>query len=319
VLLLVTNRDDLTADRLVLELRRRKADFRRFNTEDYPRRVRFSWSPRDGGRLRFDDAATPDLVAGDIGAVWWRRPLMPAVAPALPPTEARWAAGEALAALDGFWRTLDARWVNPPAAEAAADCKPEQLHRARALGFDVPDSLVTNDAAAARAFVGGRPSICKSLRDARVPEGAGDEGLFYTSPIMGADLADDDAFGPEPYLIQELVPKDHDVRVTVIGDHAYACRIDSQDDGPAARVDWRLGDVERMPHAQTSLPPAITASCLALTRSYGLRYAAIDLARRPDGGYTFFELNASGQWAWVEQLTGLPLAAALADELLEAR
>jgi hypothetical protein len=40
------------------------------------------------------------------------------------------------------------------------------------------------------------------------------------------------------------------------------------------------------------------------------------LARRPDGGYTFFELNPNGQWAWVEQLTGLPIAAALAEELL---
>lgn len=52
-----------------------------------------------------------------------------------------------------------------------------------------------------------------------------------------------------------------------------------------------------------------------MTHSYGLRFAAIDLARRTDGGYTFFELNPNGQWAWVEQMTGLPLRAALANEL----
>jgi hypothetical protein len=40
------------------------------------------------------------------------------------------------------------------------------------------------------------------------------------------------------------------------------------------------------------------------------------MIRRSNGGYTFFELNPNGQWAWVERLTGLPLAARLADELL---
>jgi hypothetical protein len=46
-----------------------------------------------------------------------------------------------------------------------------------------------------------------------------------------------------------------------------------------------------------------------------LAFAAIDLARRPDGGYTFFELNPNGQWAWLEQRTGIPLRSRLADLL----
>jgi hypothetical protein len=41
----------------------------------------------------------------------------------------------------------------------------------------------------------------------------------------------------------------------------------------------------------------------------------VDLARRPDGSYTFFELNPNGQWAWIEQRTSVPLRAHLADLL----
>ena len=58
--------------------------------------------------------------------------------------------------------------------------------------------------------------------------------------------------------------------------------------------------------------------CLALTRSYGLAFGAIDLARVDDGLYTFFEINPNGQWAWIEQLTGQPLRQAMAG-LLTAR
>ena len=35
-----------------------------------------------------------------------------------------------------------------------------------------------------------------------------------------------------------------------------------------------------------------------------------------DDRFVFFEINPNGQWAWIEQLTGQPLSAALADELL---
>ena len=81
-------------------------------------------------------------------------------------------------------------------------------------------------------------------------------------------------------------------------------------------MDWRLGDVAEMAHTVESLPSEVAARCVELTCSYGLRFSAIDLARRPDGAYVFFELNANGQWAWVEKRCGLPLAAHLAGELL---
>jgi glutathione synthase/RimK-type ligase-like ATP-grasp enzyme len=311
VLLLVTNREDLTADWLVLELDRRGTTFERFNGEDYPTEVWLRWAP-DRASLRFGGR---DLARADIRSVWWRRPLPPQMPPDLPGPEADWATGEALAALEGFWRTLDAHWVNTPARNAEADSKPEQLRRARGLGFTVPDTIVTNDPGAARAFLVGHPNaVCKSLRTAHVPSGSG-EGVFYTSLVSIEDLADAAAFGPEPYLFQSLVDKDYDVRVTVIGDTAYSCRIESQD-SPEARLDWRRGAIEQLPHAVEELPSDIASRCVALTHSYGLRFSAIDLARRPDGGFTFFELNPNGQWAWVERLTALPLAARLVDELL---
>jgi glutathione synthase/RimK-type ligase-like ATP-grasp enzyme len=313
LLLLVTNREDVTADWLVIELRRRGAPFVRFNTEDYPTRAIVRWTPSCAS-LMIDGC---EIAADAVTGVWWRRALPPQLDAGLSDAEARWASGEATAALNGFWRSLNARWVNPPASNIEADGKPEQLRRAARLGLDVPPTLVTNDVAAARMFVERHERVvCKRLYSARVPRGRGeDDGLFYTSVVTLDDLSPTSGFGAEPYLLQALVEKRSDLRVTVIGDDAYACEIASQNQ-PEARIDWRLGDAARMAHTAEPLEHDVAERCVELTRGYGLRFSAIDLARRPDGGCTFFELNANGQWAWVEQLTGLPIASRLADELL---
>lgn len=313
MLLLVTNSDDLTADWLVLELQRRQAAFVRFNTDDYPIEATLHWTTTDA-RLEIGDTL---IRASEVSAVWWRRPVPPAMPHTRPPAEAAWASGEALAGLDGFWHAIQAHWVSHPAAIAAADSKLEQLARAQRSGFTVPRSLVTNDPRRARDFVGELPSaVVKSMRSGRVP-GDSDGGLLFTSSVTSADLDEAaDIFGPEPYFFQETVAKDYELRVTVIGERAFACRIDST--GIAdADSDWRQGAIEAIPHSATDLPYELADRCVRLTQSYGLRFSAIDLAFTPDGQHVFFELNANGQWAWVERLTDLPLAARLADELLQ--
>jgi hypothetical protein len=308
---LVTQRDDLTADLVVLELQERHAEFMRFNTEDFATRATLNWTPHES-RLAVRDRV---LEPAEVGAVWWRRPAYPSVTTDRPHAQAVWAGGEAQTALEGFWRMTNAHWVNRPEANDAADCKPEQLMRAIRCGFDVPATLVTNDADSVRMFAGDvGPIVCKALRDGVVPTEDGDK-LFFTTVVDVDGPAALDELGPEPYLFQALVAKRYDVRVTVIGDDAWACRIDSRAD-PSAAIDWRRVDPEGLTHEIEKLPKGLTQRCIELVHSYGLRFAAIDLARRPDGGYSFFELNANGEWGWIERLIGLPICSALVDELL---
>lgn len=229
---------------------------------------------------------------------------------------ARWALGESRAALDGVWQTVHALWINAPQANRLAGAKLHQLRRARELGFAIPPTIVTNDRDTLRAFVksgqGVGGVICKPIEEGRLELAEGDR-LFFTSPLdVGPeDLLDD--FGPEPYLFQQLIPKDYDLRVTVIGDTVFATRIESQP-LEEARIDWRRAGTQ-LKHAADELPAELRSLCLELTRSYGLEFGAIDLARTPDGKYVFFEINPNGQWAWIEQLTGQPLRATMADLL----
>jgi len=308
--LIVTNRGDHTADFLVREFERRQVPFLRLNTEDFPSDVILRWSSDGDHELRSAGHAYP---LSEFPSVWYRRPIGPRQ-PKGRPGVSEWAVRESEEALRGLWRSHRALWVNHPDANHRAEFKQEQLLRARDLGLEIPETLVTNSGEEARAFATSVPAgvVCKPLRLGRLLH-RGEEKLFLTSRVSPAQLQDFPE-GGETYLLQALVEKRADIRVTVVGEHCFAVEIDSQSD-PDSLVDWRHGGTA-LHHAVHQLPDQISRLCVELCAGYGLCFGAIDLALRPDGGYTFFEVNPNGQWAWIEQLTGLPLSSALADLLL---
>jgi glutathione synthase/RimK-type ligase-like ATP-grasp enzyme len=51
-------------------------------------------------------------------------------------------------------------------------------------------------------------------------------------------------------------------------------------------------------------------------QALGLCFGAIDLILTPDGEYVFLEVNLNGQWAYIEDLLGLPISAAIAEMLI---
>ena len=312
MVLIVTERGDIHADLMVKELQDRGEAFLRFNTEDYPQQAVLSWRTDGRRQLRL---MGQEHSLEDVDAVWYRRPVPPQMPAGMSEAAAAWAYGEAREALLGVWRTLDARWVNHPDKNRVAESKLNQLRVASELGFEVPATLVTNDAQAVQEFIAAQPTgvICKPLSDGHVPVGD-EEHVFFTSRVI-PDAVPLEDLGPEPYLFQALVAKSFDVRVTVIGEDVFAASIESQQD-IETQTDWRRGLPGSLRHDVIDLPKALAERCVALCRRFGLLFGAIDLAGRPDGAFSFFEINPNGQWAWVEQQTGMPLLSRLADLLV---
>ena len=56
----------------------------------------------------------------------------------------------------------------------------------------------------------------------------------------------------------------------------------------------------------------------ALRQQFGIRPIPADLIVTPAGETVFLELNPSGEWGMLERDLGLPIGAALAEELLRA-
>jgi glutathione synthase/RimK-type ligase-like ATP-grasp enzyme len=97
--------------------------------------------------------------------------------------------------------------------------------------------------------------------------------------------------------------------------------IHSQGD-PRGRIDFRLALAENpsaLPHVVHELPARVSEQVLALVRALNLVTCAIDMVVTPAGDYVFLEVNPSGQFGWIEGLTGLPITAELVGLLMRGR
>jgi len=223
-------------------------------------------------------------------------------------TEQWWAEGEARMGFGGVLASLPCAWVSDPLAMARAEYKPLQLAAAAEVGLRVPATLVTNDAAAARAFVTAQPSgaIYKTLCGGPHTEN-GRAVALHTARVDVAQI--DESVRTTAHLFQQRVQKAFDARVTVVGERVFAARIDTT---AAGAEDWRADDGVRFSVLQ---PPAATVdAAVALLYRLGLRYGALDFVVDSDSRWWFMEINPNGQWAFVPDLRA-PITQAIADEL----
>jgi glutathione synthase/RimK-type ligase-like ATP-grasp enzyme len=303
--LLVTNERDIGADFVVDELDRRGVRVVRLNTERLPD-CRCTVVP---GREWRVETPTRRLRSSEACGVWWRRPERPAQPDDV--TDAEWDAVVAQ------WRALCTAlatvpgpvWVSPPHALARAEDKALQLVEAARVGLRVPSTIWTSDLSAARVFMReqGDAAFVKSVATAYWEERETSTFVFGR-PLDTAALPEESALTGAPVALQQLVPEKVDVRVTVVGESVFAAECDAAPVG-----DWRLvADARWRDH---NLPRDLGARALELTRTLGLRFAGLDLLRANTGDYYFIELNPNGEWGWLQQEVGLPLAHGLVEVL----
>ncbi len=115
-------------------------------------------------------------------------------------------------------------------------------------------------------------------------------------------------------MFQEYIPKALELRITVIGDRIFPVAIYSQEN-PLTIEDWRKDQEGNLTYSEHKLPSNVEDMCRRLLREFGLQFGAIDMILTPKGDYFFLEINPNGQWAWIEEITALPMAKALIDLL----
>jgi len=302
---------DATADQVVRALDERGVDVHRVNTAWFPEQLRLSarllgdhWS----GTLR-TPARVIDLES--VTAVWYRTPRAYQFPPELSPSERAHANLEAKYGLGGVLSSLPVLWVNHPARLADAAYKPVQLVAARRCGLTVPDTLITQDPEAVREFAAGATTVTKILGANTILE-EGVRKVAFTRIVDESDLADLRGIDVTTHLFQRWVPKVYEARVIVIGEHVTAAAIHA---GSAeSYVDWRT-DYDGSTYELVDPPADVVTGVRELMSVLDLRYAALDFVISPDGRWHHLEINAGGQWGWIEDKTGAPLTDQLADLL----
>jgi ATP-grasp ribosomal peptide maturase len=308
--LVATEANDVTADMVIAHINQRGVPVVRFNPADFGTDLTMSARFGIGQSPVTGQIRTPSRIVGleRVGAVYWRRPVWP-VFEHLQDADAQFAAAQVRYGLAGtLYGMHGCLWLNHPLRNAAADYKPAQLALAHRMGFCVPPTLVTNDLNEARRFIRDhRQVIHKALR--WTPYQRDGVGLTsWAEPVSAEELDETVRFAP--HLFQARVDKVADLRVLIVGRRTFAVRIDSD------LLDWRR-DYSALTYSVVELSNRMEKTLLAYLDHFGLASGSFDLAVDRDGAFHWLELNPNGQWGWLEEKTGLGMAAAFAELLVQ--
>ncbi|MBO0802111.1 MAG: ATP-grasp ribosomal peptide maturase [Nocardiopsaceae bacterium] len=311
VVLVVTHWFDPTADVVVGELGRRGAWVFRFDAADFPRRLRVTGTLGPDGWACALRLGSRHAELADVSGIYFRRPTSFSFG-TLPEPDAAWAREEARAGLGGLLMAHQ-RWLNHPHHLGYAEYKPVQLAEAARAGLRVPKTLITNDPGRAREFTAGLDQAVYKQMSAVRPPGDGEPQMLYTSVVEEKHLAEDGgAVAATAHMFQERIQADYAVRLTVVDDRMFAAAI--RGSSPRACLDWR-SEQDKLTYEPVTVPEDAARGTRALMRAFSLRFGAFDFLVTDDGGWVFLEVNPNGQWAWIEQATGMPIAAAISDAL----
>lgn len=222
-----------------------------------------------------------------------------------PPDSPVRAAGRALHEILGQWADVSpAQVVNRYVAMGSNFSKPYQAQLIREHGFDVPETLVTNDPGRVLAFRAAHgPLVYKSISSER----------SIVSRLEEKDLARLDRLRWCPVQFQAYVPGPN-LRVHTVGADAFGTLIETD------AVDYRYA-TRQAGRAATFRPYDLDADlagrCVDLAAALGLAVAGIDLKLAPDGRVVCLEVNPSPVFSYYELHTGQPIADAIA-RLLDA-
>jgi glutathione synthase/RimK-type ligase-like ATP-grasp enzyme len=312
--LVITRAKDATADHAFRRMRERNIPYLRLNAEDFG---------KETITLRFPNIHDSIITVGNvrisinnIRGVWLRRLGKPE-AKHIQDSEARSFAeseldftlrwlidllGNYCSVLDDETKILEGR------------NKFDQLALAEIFGFQIPATLVTNDPMAAAGFV-------KNYKAAAIKSVAGYgrqvQGGFYTvyTKLVTEDvLAQFDSIRLAPVCLQEYVEKEFELRITVVGEKVFGCRIDSQTT-QKTQVDWRRYD-NTTPYSIFEVDEKLKGQLVAMMKHYGIRFASFDMISTPEGRIVFLEMNPASQYLWIEKRIGLPITDAIIDEIL---
>lgn len=195
-----------------------------------------------------------------------------------------------------------ARVVNRVAPMGSNFSKPYQAQLIKRYGFEVPETLITNDPELVRAFRArhGRV-IYKSISGVR----------SIVQTLTDDDMTRIDDIRWCPTQFQAFV-EGTNVRVHTVGDKVFATAIstDATDYRYAHRQSGDYADLRPV-----DLSDELAEMCVNLSAGLGLAFAGIDLKITPENHVYCFEVNPSPAFSYYESQTGQPISRAVAEYL----
>jgi glutathione synthase/RimK-type ligase-like ATP-grasp enzyme len=270
------------------------------------------------------------LNLSDVDTVWWRKPKPVTVnRDDFDDYDEKFIHREYPNFLKGIWGMManETFWVSHPRALFEASYKIEQLERARKLGFNIPNTIISNNIDEVAMFIESNPRVIYKLLSspmlleqedlnelAKIGKLSEMPTVVKTTLITKKHIDQLSGIKFVPSMFQEYIDKLYELRITVVGDEVFCAKINSQQ-SEKTMIDFRDYSVN-IPYEYYNLPKDIELLCKQLVKSYNLQYSAIDIVVDRNKNYIFLESNPNGQFYWVQvNVPELKMAESLANLL----
>jgi glutathione synthase/RimK-type ligase-like ATP-grasp enzyme len=324
MILILTNKEDIHPNSVIEILNKRKIPVFRFNTESLMIDYDFCWWNNNKETHFFIQNKDTGLKVDDINlsTVWDRRPEKPTELPIIGTDAVN---KHNLEEASGFLSFLRSYISNTPSIgsikfDGLASSKMEQIRIAQIVGLNVPRTCFSNCQIEILHFAEQfnelvlKPIESNCITDVHREE----EYVFYTQKVNSRTIvkAPEESFSQTVSFVQNYISKAYELRVTLVTDKVFACRIDSQHlSEDKGKVDWRQGCEHGLKYTPYKLPNDIEQKCRQFLHLMKLNFGAFDFIVTPSGEHVFLECNPNGQWLWIELETGLKISEAIANAL----
>lgn len=247
MVLLFTNKEDVHPTAVIPLIEAKGQEVFRLNTEALLTDYEFEWV-FDGKSTDFQIRNIQNglcINGSNVTCIWDRRPEEPSELPVKGNSNVD---KHNLEEAGGFLYWLRYYLKNIPSigsitADRITGSKMLQIKIANEVGFKIPATVFSNRKAAIESLTCRNEHIAlKSIENPYIfDEETEQEYVFYTQ-LVGSSLvkeAPEEAFSQTVTFAQSYVPKDYEVRVTVVGESIFACRINSQEEQSVGKKDWR--------------------------------------------------------------------------------
>jgi hypothetical protein len=327
MILILTNKEDVHPNNVIKYLSEKNAQVFRLNTESILTDYKIHWQNVNGVMdVLIENVHTKISIKGsDIKSIWERRPESASECN----VENKNIRSICLKEATGFFQNLqhyffDKFWIGQPLFDRLSDSKILQLKVANEIGLNIPDTIISNNFDLSNSFFKNHSTFAqKSIEvDSIQYENSDNYSVFWTKKIQSSSLL---SFPKENFEltynnIQEYIPKKYELRVTVVVDKIFACKIESQHlEEDKGKIDFRQGYDHGLNYEIFELHDVISTKCIEYLKRMHLNFGCFDFLVTENDEYVFLECNSNGQWLWIEMQTGLPISVAIGDYLIKGK
>ena len=301
-ILIVTHSNDYTADYIIKKYP--KVDFFRLNTDLISN---YSIEVTEERIEIFNNITNNNISTKNCVSVYYRRIMLPDFSE-YNQMYSQVLTSDFISYIEGIIEVFSSKVLTRPSILKRADNKVVQSQLARKFKLKMPKSLISNSDESVRDFISPEKDyIVKPLSVGRVVT---DENIKIVQTNLVNKSLEIPKLAKNPTYFQSYIEKSYELRVTVINKNIFSVKIYSQD-----KVDWRSlnNDIQ---YELTEIPKELKKKCLSLMKDLKINFAAFDFIFN-NGEYYFLELNANGQWLWLEEELDLDISLKIIEYLLE--